>query len=165
MTPAQILIILVLTLFALYRQSVSHEMSLGPARFKWAWVYGMVGLVVGGTYMPATMTSWVVLGSAVLFSVVVGVLQGRLIEIWREPDGRIFCKGTPLTINLFLLLVGSKWIIGTLQYLYNQPTEQGGFGEILIMIAIMAAFQVEIVRRRIRVLYPDNPVDSLPEGQ
>ena len=63
------------------------------------------------------------------------------------------------------MLVESKWIIGILQYLYNQPTEQGGFGEILIMIAVMAAFQVEIVRRRIRALYPDNPVDSLPEGR
>lgn len=93
MTPVQILIILVLTLFALYRQSASHEVPLGPARFKWAWVYGMVGLVVGGTYMPATMTSWLVLGSGVVFSIVIGVLQGRLIEIWREADGRIFVKG------------------------------------------------------------------------
>ncbi|AJJ12472.1 putative membrane protein [Yersinia rohdei] len=165
MTPVQILIILALTLFALYRQSISHEVSLGPARFKWVWIYGVVGLLVGGTYMPTTITSWSVLGSGVLFSIIIGMLQGRLIEIWQESDGRIFCKGTPLTMTLFLLLIGSKWIIGTLQYLYNQPTEQGGFGEILIMIAVMAAFEVEIVRRRIRVLYPDNPVDSLPEGQ
>ncbi|OWF76970.1 hypothetical protein B4900_17750 [Yersinia rohdei] len=165
MTPVQILIILALTLFALYRQSISHEVSLGPARFKWVWIYGVVGLLVGGTYMPTTITSWSVLGSGVLFSIIIGMLQGRLIEIWQESDGRIFCKGTPLTMTLFLFLIGSKWIIGTLQYLYNQPTEQGGFGEILIMIAVMAAFEVEIVRRRIRVLYPDNPVDSLPEGQ
>lgn len=63
------------------------------------------------------------------------------------------------------MLVESKWIIGILQYLYNQPTEQGGFGEILIMIAVMALFQVEISRCRIRALSPDNPVDLLPKGQ
>ena len=158
MKPTQILILLALTIYALYRQSIRHEVT-GHSRFKLAWIYGIVGLVVGGFYVPVSTASWAILVGSIALSAVVGVARGKLTRLWVEPDGRVFSQGTALTITLFLLLVGSKWIIGAVQYLSGQQgggnsAEHGGFGEILVLIAIMVALQAEIIWRRARVLKP-----------
>lgn len=148
MTPTQILVIAVLCIYALYRQSIRVEVTDGRQRFKLALIYGIVGLAVGGFYLPPSPASWGILVFGVLLSVVVGVARGRLTRLWVEPDGRMFRQGTPLTIALFVLLVGSKFGIGAWQYLHHAPEAHGGFGEVLVMIAVMVAVQAEIGWRR-----------------
>ncbi len=152
MTPTQILVIAALCVFALYRQSVRVEVGDGRQRFKLALIYGVVGLAVGGFYLPPSPAAWGILAFSMLLSAVVGVARGRFTRLWIEPDGRLLRQGTPLTIALFVLLVGFKFGIGAWQYMHHAPEEHGGFGEVLVMIAVMVAVQAEIVWRRVLAL-------------
>jgi hypothetical protein len=147
-SPTEILIIAALCLYALYRQSIRDEVTDGRQRFKLALIYGIVGLSVGGFYLPPSPVSWGILAFGMLLSTMVGVARGRLTRLWIEPDGRMYRQGTPLTIALFVLLVGVKFGIGAWQYMHHAPEEHGGFGEVLLMIATMVAVQAEIVWRR-----------------
>jgi hypothetical protein len=70
---------------------------------------------------------------------------------WADDDGRVFCQGTPTTIALFVGLVAAKFALGTAAY-FLHISDDGGFGEILVMIAIMIAFQAELVWRRAHAL-------------
>ena len=135
-----------MTLYAVYRQSIRHELN-GNSRFKLAIVYAIVGLSVGGFHMPPDPASWSALVASLAASVAVGLARGRMTRLTLEPDGRIFSQGTPVTIGLFLLLVGGKYAWGTWAYLHNAHPD-GGFGEVLLVIAAMLAMQAEIVWRR-----------------
>jgi hypothetical protein len=76
MTIPQILILLALTVYALYRQSIRHEID-GKARFKLSCIYAVVGVVVGGFYLPTSATSWSVLAGSLALSAVIGLARGR----------------------------------------------------------------------------------------
>jgi hypothetical protein len=148
MTIPQLLVLAALTIYAIYRQSIRHELT-GRNRFKLALIYAIVGLVVGGFETPSTTQAWLIAGASLVLSLVVGIARGRLTRVWRDADGKVWTQGTWLTIALFLVLVGAKWIYGTYAYLRHEPVAaSGGFGEILVMIAIMIAVQAEIVHRR-----------------
>lgn len=151
MTPTQIVVLLALTIYAIYRQSIRHPV-IGRTRFKLAIVYGAIGLIAGGFGWPADSSAWIALAISIGVSAVVGVVRGRLSRLWVESDGRVFSQGTPVTIGLFLLVVGMKWIVGTVQYLEHKPPGNGGFGEILVLIAVMIALQAEVIWRRTSLL-------------
>jgi len=146
MTTPQILILTGLTIYAVYRQSMRHEI-VGATRFKLALIYAAVGLAVGGYYLPPDTASWVALGGSLLASIGVGVARGRLTRLYPQPDGRVFAQGTALTIGLFLALVGGKFALGAWQAMHHAHPH-GGFGEVLLMIAAMVAMQAEIIWRR-----------------
>jgi hypothetical protein len=146
MSPVAVAL-LAMTAYAIYMHTQKHEV-VGSSRFMLAIIYGIVGLAVGGFSRPNTTADVVVLVGSLVLSVVVGLARGRLTRLWAE-DGRVWSQGTPLTIGLFLGLVVVKFAIGTACY-FLKISDDGGFGEILIMIAVMIAFQAEIVWRRAR---------------
>ena len=149
MSPIEIITLLALVGYAIYRQTRQHEV-VGASRFKLAIIYAIAGVVVGGFSRPHTVAEVLVLVGSLALSVVVGLARGRLTRLWRQ-NGRVYSQGTPLTIVLFLGLVAAKFAIGTACY-FLHISDDGGFGEILVMIAVMIAFQAEIVWRRARVL-------------
>jgi hypothetical protein len=149
MSPVEIAALLALVGYAIYRQT-RHCEVVGRSRFTLAVVYAVVGVVIGGFALPHSAAEVLVVGIGLALSVVVGLARGRLTHLWAE-DGRVYSKGTPLTIGLFLGLVAAKFAIGTACY-FLHISDDGGFGEVLVMIAIMIAFQAEIVWRRARVL-------------
>ena len=161
MSPQEVLIIIALTGYAIYKQSIRHPV-VGSTRFKLALIYMGVGLVVGGFYLPADSTAWAVLGASVAASAVVGIARGRLSRVWREPDGQAFTQGTPLTIGLFLLLIAGKFGLGAWQYIEHSPGAHGGFGEVLLLIGIMVGLQAEIVWRRALALQGAATGDAMP---
>jgi len=71
----------------------------------------------------------------------------------RTPDDgasgerKVYSQGTTLTVGLFLGMVVAKFGLGTYAY-FAHISDDGGFGEILVMIAVMVAFQAEIIWRR-----------------
>ncbi|HVH22512.1 MAG TPA: hypothetical protein VNA11_08650, partial [Pseudonocardia sp.] len=85
-----------------------------------------------------------------VLSALVGLARGRWTRLWAQ-DGRVYSQGTPLTIGLFLGLIAAKFAIGTVCY-FLHISDDGGFGEILVMIAVMIAFQAEIIWRRARTI-------------
>jgi hypothetical protein len=149
MSPFEIAALLALTGYAIYRQTRQHEV-VGGSRYTLAIIYAIVGVIIGGFSLPHSAAEVLVLGIGLALSVVVGLARGRLTRLWAQ-DGRVYSKGTPLTIGLFLGLVAAKFAIGTACY-FLHITDDGGFGEVLVMIAIMIAFQAEIVWRRAQAL-------------
>lgn len=150
MTPTEIVLLVVLVAYAIYRQSQRHEI-VGNTRFKLAIVYGIVGLIVGGLHMPDQPVEYALLAISILLSVAVGLARGRLTTIWRGEDGLVYAQGTALTIGLFLGMVAVKFGLGTWAY-FAGVSDDGGFGEVLLMIALMVAFQAEIQWRRANTL-------------
>jgi hypothetical protein len=149
MTPGEFLIILALTGYAVYQQTRRHEV-VGKTRFKLAIIYAIIGLVVGGFNFPHHILIWVFLVISLLLSLIVGLIRGRLTRVWREGD-HVYSKGTVLTVSLFLGLIVAKFILGTIAYLVK-ASDDGGIGEILLMIAVMVAVQAELIWRRAQAL-------------
>lgn len=142
MTTTQILILIALTCWSVYKQTIRTEVN-GKGRFKMAKIYGIVGLVVGGFYLPTDAIAWATVVLSVGASALVGVMRGNLTRLSVE-DGKVFSQGSALTIGLFLGLVAFKFLLGTWLY-FNHPQPHNGFGEILVLIAIMVAVQAQIV--------------------
>ncbi len=149
MSPIEIVALLALVGYAVYRQTREQEV-IGASRFKLAIIYAVAGIVIGGFSRPDTLAEVLVLVGSLALSVIVGLARGRLTRLWAR-DGRVFSRGTPVTIGLFLGLIAAKFGIGTACYFLG-ISDDGGFGEILVMIAVMIAFQAEIIWRRARAL-------------
>lgn len=142
MTATQILMLIALTCWSVYKQTIRTEVN-GKGRFKMAKIYGIVGLVVGGFYLPTDAIAWATVVLSVGASALVGVMRGNLTRLTVE-EGKVFSQGSALTIGLFLGLVAFKFLLGTWLY-FNHPQPHNGFGEILVLIAIMVAVQAQIV--------------------
>lgn len=162
MTVPELLVIVALCIYAVYRQTVRNELT-ARSRFKLALIYGIVGLAVGGFYLPASPTSWAILLGGVVLSAAVGYARGKLTRVW-EDDGRLYSQGTPLTIALFLLLILAKFAAGTIEYLTG-TSPHGGFGEVMLLIAVMVAFQAHIVWQRALALRAAAPMHGGPPGR
>lgn len=142
MTTTQILMLIALTCWSVYKQTIRTEVR-GNGRFKLAKIYGIAGLVIGGFYLPTDAIAWATVVVSMGASALVGVMRGNLTRLTVE-DGKVFSQGNALTIGLFLGLVAFKFLLGTWLY-FNHPQPHNGFGEIIVLIAIMVAVQAQIV--------------------
>lgn len=150
MSPIEIAIIVAMTGYAIYKQTVVSVVATTD-RFKLAIIYGIVGLVAGGFALPHGWAGYGLLLLGLALSAGIGVIRGYRTEVWMKPDGEVVRKGNAVTILLFLCLVAAKFAMGV--FAYFQGIQDGaGFGEIMVMIAIMVAFQAEIVYRRAQKL-------------
>lgn len=141
-----IVAIVAMTGHAIYKQTVVSTVATSN-RFKLAIIYAVVGLVAGGFALPHRYIGYGILVGVFVLSALVGVLRGYRTHVWMESDGRIVRKGNFVTIALFLGLVVAKFAVGVIAY-FREIQDGAGFGEIMVMIAIMVAFQAEIVYRR-----------------
>jgi hypothetical protein len=71
-------------------------------------------------------------------------------------DTKVWRQGNAVTVGLFLGLVATKFALGTLAYFWHID-DGAGFGEVLLMIAIMIAVQAQIIHRRALALQPTAP--------
>ncbi|WP_420993344.1 hypothetical protein ACKI2N_014490 [Cupriavidus sp. 30B13] len=151
MTPTQLLIIVALCCYAVYRQTVRCQVD-GKTRFKLAIIYAVVGFMAGGFHAPASPAAWALLLGGLALSAVVGYARGRLTTLWVEQDV-VYSQGTRLTIALFLGLVIVKFALGAVAFMAGGAVaSHGGFGEVMVLIAVMVAFQAEIVWQRAQKL-------------
>jgi hypothetical protein len=161
MTPGELLWIIGLCGYAVYQQTRKHEI-VGNARFRLALIYGVIGLIVGGFNVPTKTLSIVFLLISIVLSLVFGYIRGRLTRVWAEA-GHVYSQGTPLTITLFLVLVASKFVLGAIAYGLD-ASDDGGIGEVLIMIAVMMAVQAQLIWRRAEPLGAPSSTTSAPIG-
>lgn len=159
MSYYELIAILALTGYAVYQQTRRHEV-VARTRFKLAIIYLATGLVIGGMHLPRTPLAITFLIISVLLSLVVGQIRGRLTTLWVE-DGAVYSKGTPLTVGIFLGLIASKFVLGTIAY-FLHASDTGGIGEILIMLALMMAIQAELIHRRALRLAVQSPAGPAP---
>ena len=156
MTPFDLVAILALTGYAIYKQTVVSEVA-GAGRFRLAVIYGVVGLVFGGFNLPSGPWGIGMLVFSLALSALVGLARGRRTTMWTGPEGRIMARGNAVTIGLFVALVVTKFALGTVAY-FTGVDDGAGFGEVLIMIAIMVAFQAQIMWQRAQALRASSPV-------
>ncbi len=149
MSPLSIAALIALCGYAIYRQSIRHEVT-GHNRFKLAIIYAVAGIVIGGFSRPSSAAEVGLLVLSLVLSLVVGLARGRLTRLW-VADGKVYSQGTALTIGLFIALVVAKFGMGTWAY-FAHVSDDGGFGEILVMIAVMVAVQAELIWRRVQTL-------------
>jgi hypothetical protein len=145
MSTTEILVIVAMVGYAVYKQTQVSEVH-GHGRFKLALIYGIVGLAVGGFALPHSVIGLGLLVLGLALSVVCGLARGHLTKVWVATDGRVLRQGTALTVGLFIGLVAVKFGIGTFEYLAG--IKDAGFGDVMLMIALMVGVQAEIVFRR-----------------
>ena len=145
-TIAEVIAITGLVGYAIYRQTHLAEVTR-KGRFKMAIVYAIIGVAVGGFVPPSSTGAFALLAASIILSLAVGVGRGALTRVWREPDGRIFRQGTPLTVSMFVGMIVVKIGMGVLAY-FAHITDSSGFAEIMVMMAIMVAVQAEMIQRR-----------------
>jgi hypothetical protein len=153
MSPIEIIALLALTAYAIYKQTQRHLVT-GTGRFKLAIIYAVVGVAVGGFSRPDTPAEWTLLIASLILSAVVGLARGQLTRMWMATstdEPQVYSQGTALTIGLFVGLVAVKFALGAFAY-FAHISDDGGFGEILVMIAVMVAFQAELIWRRAQTL-------------
>ena len=92
MSPIEIITLLALVGYAIYRQTRQHEV-VGASRFKLAIIYAIAGVVVGGFSRLHTVAEVLVLVGSLALSVVVGLAGGRLTHLWTQ-NGRVYSRGT-----------------------------------------------------------------------
>lgn len=146
MSATEILAILALVAWSVYRQTRISEVT-AKSRFKMAITYTIVGLCVGGFDRPSGLAGYGMIAIGLALSLAVGLARGRLTRVWADAQGRVFSQGTWVTVALFLGLVAVKFGLGVLAW-FAHISDGAGFGEVLIMIAIMIAVQAQIVYRR-----------------
>jgi hypothetical protein len=151
MSSVDLVILLALVCWAIYKQTRVAEVSSGPSRFTMAGIYAVLGLVLGGFALPKAAGGIALIVLGVALSIVVGILRGRLTRVWMEADGRVLRQGTRVTVALFVGLVATKFALGTLAYFWHVD-DGAGLGEVLVMIAVMIAVQAELVSRRAAAL-------------
>ena len=149
MTPVDLLIILAMVGYAVYKQT-QRSAIVGSIRFKLAFIYAGIGLIVGGFAVPHNLIEVAFLGFGIALSLVVGIARGRLTKVWREGDA-VYSQGTPLTIGLFLGMIAIKFALGAVAY-FVHVADGGGMGEVLVLIAVMVAVQAQIVWTRAAAL-------------
>lgn len=146
MSPLEIVAILALSAWAIYKQTVTAEVTLSGARFKMAVIYAVVGLAMGGFDPPSGWAGWVMIVTGLALSFVVGLIRGRCTRLWIA-DGKLWRRGTVLTVGLFVGLIVVKFGLGTVAY-FLHIDDGAGFGEVLVMIAVMIAAQAQIIHGR-----------------
>lgn len=161
MSPIDLLAIVALIIFAVYRQSRPHEL-IGSGRFKLAIIYIVAGVVIGGLHPPQEWQGWVLLASSIALSLIVGLARGRYTDMWAS-DGGVYVKGNRLTIGLFVAMIVVKFAMGFGAY-FLHITTHGGFGEVVVMIGVMVAVQAQYLWRRARPLNPRRTASSGGEG-
>lgn len=146
MSPLEIAGILALSVWAIYKQTIVTEVLFTNARFKMAVIYAVVGLAIGGFDTPAGWAGWAMIVTGLVLSFVVGLVRGRFTKLW-VADGKVWRQGTAFTVSLFVGLIVIKFALGTLAYFWGID-DGAGFGEVLVMIAIMIAVQAQIIHGR-----------------
>jgi hypothetical protein len=146
MSLLDIVAILALTGWAVYKQTKVTEI-VAKSRFKMAIIYGIVGFSIGGFDTPSGAPGLGMLGFGLMLSVVVGLARGQLTHIWMESDGRILRKGSALTVGLFLGMIAVKFALGAVASIAHID-DGAGFGEVLVMIALMIAAQAQLMWHR-----------------
>lgn len=150
MSATEIIAILALVAWSIYRQTRKTEVT-ADGRFKMAIIYAIVGVCVGGFDRPVGVAGYGMIVIGLALSLVVGLARGRLTRMWTDGQGRVFSQGTALTVGLFVALVAVKFALGVVAY-FAHINDGAGFGEVLIMLAIMIAVQAQIVYRRAETL-------------
>jgi hypothetical protein len=150
MPVAEVMAILAFVGWSVYRQAKVTEVTAGP-RFRLAVIYAAIGVAVDGFDLPTGLAGVTMIVVGLALSLVVGLLRGRLTRVWADEGGRVFSQGTTVTVALFVGLVIAKFGIGTAAY-FAGIDDGAGFGEVLVMTAIMIAVQSELVWRRAKAL-------------
>jgi len=153
MSLFQLVLIVALVGFAIYKQTQTSEVTASGG-YRMALIYGLVGVAVGvwnsstgALAVPSGVLGWSLAGFGVLLSVVIGAARGIRTRLWVDESGRVMSRGSVLTVSLFVALLVTKIGVGVIAYI-NHVAAGSSFPQVMVLVAIMIAFQAAIVGRR-----------------
>jgi hypothetical protein len=141
------LVLLVLLPWSIWRQMHEHAVTR-EGLFKLPLIFAAIGVFGFGTgAMPTDGAALGYLAFSLALSVFFGVWRGRRIDIWRDADGNPISKGNRITITLWVVLLASKFALGTVASITDWfPAEHAG--EIFLFLAFSFVAQNIVVARR-----------------
>lgn len=76
-----------------------------------------------------------------------GVIRALSVNIWRSPEGKLLCKGTAVTMSLWVIAIAIHFAF---EYAIDHATTVAGLGSatILLYLAVSLGAQRETVRIR-----------------
>ena len=142
-----LLVLLVLLPWSIWRQMHEHEVTR-EGLFKLPLIFAAIGVLGFGTgAIPTDAAAIAYLAFSLALSVGFGVWRGVALPIWRNADGNLVSKGNRTTITLWVVLIGSKFVLGTIASITGWfPAEHAG--EVFLFLALSFVAQNLVVARR-----------------
>ena len=108
-----LLVLLVLLPWSIWRQMHAHQVTR-EGLIKLPLIFAAIGIAGLGTKaIPTGDAAIGYFAFSLALSVFFGVWRGRKIDIWRDEDGNPISKGNRTTITLWVVLLASKFGLGT----------------------------------------------------
>lgn len=143
-----LLILLVLVPWSISRQMRTHEVTTSglvklPLIFA---AIGVLGFGTGDLDGGREVVAYLALSAAV--SIALGVWRGAVIPVWPGADGTFLSRGNRTTLALWMLLIGTKVVMGAVASVTGVfPGDHPG--DIFLFIAVSFAAQNVVVARRL----------------
>ena len=142
-----LLVLLVLLPWSIWRQMHEHEVTR-EGLFKLPLIFAAIGVFGFGTgAIPTDAAAIGYLAFSLALSVGFGLWRGAALPIWRNADGNPVSKGNRTTITLWVVLIGSKVVLGTIASITGWfPAEHAG--EVFVFLALSFVAQNLVVAHR-----------------
>jgi hypothetical protein len=141
------IVLAVLLPWSIWRQSHEHPVTRQSLR-RLPMLFVGIGVVAQiGSPLPGGHAAAVALAISVAASVLLGILRGVAIPVWRADDGSWMSQGNGTTLALWVLLVAFKFVLGT----FGSVTGLFGvetIGEVFVTLGLSFAVQNLVVARR-----------------
>lgn len=118
-------------------------------------VAGVLGVVQVAQYadkVTVPVAAWGLLLLSLAAGVVMGVIRGATVRVWRDSSGVLTRQGTPLTLALWIVSIALHLGIDLLLKGSASHADQLGSVSILVYLALTLASQRVVIVRRGREL-------------
>ncbi|MFE2250565.1 hypothetical protein [Streptomyces lavendulae] len=117
MDIARVLLIALVVVFVVARRFGGRPLKDRDRLWVLPAVLVLVGVNDGGLVAPAhPLLSLVLLAAEIGAAFGLGLLMGRAMTVWREPDGQLWAKGNKVVLALFALSLATRAALALLGY-------------------------------------------------
>ena len=142
-----LLVLLVILPWSIWRQMHAHEVTR-EGLIKLPLIFAAIGVFGFGTgSIPTDGSALAYLAFSIVLALGMGVWRGAEVSLWRDEDGKPTSKGNRTTILLWVALIGTKVVLGTIASITGWfPAEQAG--EVFIFLSISFVAQNLVLAHR-----------------
>ncbi|GAA0312858.1 hypothetical protein GCM10010302_59710 [Streptomyces polychromogenes] len=126
MDIARVLVIALVVVFVLVRRFGGRPVKDQDRLWVLPAILVAVGVGEGGLIAPAhPVLSVVLLAAGIAAACATGLLMGRAMTLWREPDGTLWAKGNRTVLAFFGLSLATRAALALLGYAVGVPVRNG----------------------------------------
>ncbi|MEU8438430.1 hypothetical protein AB0F18_37145 [Streptomyces sp. NPDC029216] len=126
MEIARVLVIALVVVFVLVRRFGGRPVKDRDRLWVLPAVLMVIGVAEGGLVAPAhPVLSVMLLAAEIAVAFGIGLLMGRAMTLWREPDGTLWAKGNNMVLALFGLSLATRAGLALLGHTAGVPVRNG----------------------------------------